>query len=136
MNPPDPTGPDGKQGGDLPPYQRQEPTPNEVQAALIAQYHSNEDEWMAAVTKRAAQDLRRRRDGTPSAVPPHPTVPLVLWAVYEATPDGGDYDDQYDALEAYQGWLRRWRARGLYDGGTDLIFVNRKDLGDPDDPEE
>jgi hypothetical protein len=130
MNPPDA---DGKQEGDPPPYQRREPTPNEVQAALIEQYHSNEDEWLAAVTKRAAEDVRRRRDGTPSAVPPHPTVPLVLWAVYEATPDGGDYETQEAALSWYQGWLRRWKAMGLYDGGTDLIYVNRKD---PDAQEE
>lgn len=77
-----------------------------------------------SAAERAAEGLRRRKDGTPSAVPPRAVVPLSLWAVYEDVPDGGDDEDVENRLANYEFWLRRLKRNGLYDGPVTLKRVN------------
>lgn len=42
---------------------------------------------------------------------------------------GRDDDDEElaDRLERYAAWLRVWRQAGIYDGGTELVVVNREE---------
>lgn len=74
--------------------------------------------------ERAREGLRRRKDGSPSAVTPQAVVPLRLWAVYEDVPDGSDYEDVENRLANYELWLRQLKKNGLYDGPTKLKRVN------------
>jgi len=73
--------------------------------------------------KRTMEGLRRRADGSPSAVPPQATLPVDLWATVQDAPDGGEYSPA-DRLRAYQEWLRKLQQNGLYDGPTELTKVN------------
>jgi hypothetical protein len=63
---------------------------------------------------RRYEDLRMRADGSPSASPPHPVLPLKHWATIQGDPAG--------AL----------KKNGLYDGPTALTFV-RKENEDEDE---
>jgi hypothetical protein len=73
--------------------------------------------------KRTQEGLRMRADGSPSAVPPQATLPVDLWATVQDAPDGGEYSPP-DRLRAYQEWLKKLQANGLYDGPTELTRVN------------
>jgi hypothetical protein len=56
--------------------------------------------------------LRRRRDGTPSAREPVPTLSL----------DGGVWSSTDARLKSYEHHLKMWKARGLYHGPTELTY--------------
>lgn len=104
-----------------------QPTRVEIRQAMIAAYRINQETWVENEDERTLEGLRRRKDGSPSAVRPQAVVPLPLWAVYEPLPDGGEEDDTMNRLDVYRAWLKQWKDMGLYDGGTELIVVNPPD---------
>jgi hypothetical protein len=104
-------------------------TPEEQRAYLEIGYLQQREEQIAVNDRRAYEDIRIRRDGHPSAVPPSPTLPLRLWAVIEDVPDGDEYDGVGERLRAYRAWMVVLRRNGLYNGPTDLKRVN----GEEDD---
>lgn len=105
-------------------------TPEEQRAHLEYAYLVNQEADIANNDARKYEDLRMRADGSPSAVPPHPTLPLSLWAVVEEAPDGEEHESVHDRLRGYQEWLRVLRRNGLYEGPTRLRFVNREESAD------
>lgn len=99
-------------------------TPEEQRAHLEFSYLVNQEADISTNDARRWEDARIRKDGTPSAVPPHPVVPLSHWAVIEAAPDGAEYEDVRDRLAGYREWLKVLRRNGLYDGPTRLTLDN------------
>ena len=111
-----------KREGSPPPLRPK--TPEEWRAHLEYAYLVNQEADITSNDERRWQDVRMRKDGTPSAAPPHPTVPLRFWAVVEAVPDGYEYEDVQQRLANYQEWLRVLKRNGLYDGPTTLKVFN------------
>ena len=93
-------------------------------------YLINQEEQIAINDRRAYEDIRIRMDGSPSAIPPSPSLPLRFWAVIEYPPDGGEGDTVENRLADYEQWLKVLRRNGLYEGPTRLRFVNREDSAD------
>jgi hypothetical protein len=125
----------GNKAGRRPPPRPK--TPEEQRAHLEFSYLANQDADIANNDRRMLEDLRMRADGSPSAVPPRPVVPLRFWAVVEAPPDGYEYESVYDRLVGYREWLRVLKRNGLYDGPTELTLVNpesREEDADADYP--
>jgi hypothetical protein len=88
-------------------------------------YLENQADQIAANEQRAYEDIRIRRDGTPSAMPPSPTLPMRFWAVVEEAPDGGESGDVEGRLADYEQWLKVLRKNGLYEGPTELKRVGK-----------
>jgi hypothetical protein len=86
--------------------------------------------------RRRLEDLRRRADGQPSAVPPHPTLPLRNWATVQGDAVGEEYETVADRLLAYESWLRGLKRHGLYAGPTDLTYEASSPPTTPDDATE
>jgi hypothetical protein len=90
-------------------------------------YLQHQYEQIVFNDQRVYEDIRIRRDGTPSAIPPAPTLPLRFWAVVEWVPDGGEDDTVENRLANYEQWLKVLKKNGLYEGPTELKRVNRED---------
>jgi len=118
----------------FPKIRRVEPYPHKIAFAYVAQmwqrWWAERQAAVAEANIRARQDLRVRRDGSPSARPPVPSLPLDFWAVVEDPPDGGDYYLSHK-LARYQGFLKKWKDHGLYDGPTELTYESHE-KGPPD----
>ena len=108
-------------------------TPEEQRAHLEFVYLVNQEADIDSNDNRRWEGIRVRKDGTPSAVPPHPTLPLRFWAVVEAPPDGYEYEDVQSRLSNYQEWLRVLKRNGLYDGPTALKVFNPESREEDDD---
>lgn len=100
---------------------------------MAATYCQNEEDQIETSDERTREDLRMRVDGQPSARRPAASLPLSYWAVVESPPDGGEDFDVENKLRWYEEHLRMWKAKGLYDGPTDLTIVNPEHREDPDD---
>jgi hypothetical protein len=74
---------------------------------------------------RTLQNLKIRRDGSPSAHQPAATLPVALWATVQATPDGDEDGSVRSRLTMYRYHLIQLKARGLYDGPTELTYPER-----------
>jgi hypothetical protein len=106
-------------------------TPEQHREALEALYVQRALAYAAIEDARANDDLRMRKDGSPSARAPAAVLPVSNWAMVTHAPEGDGYESVRHRLEGYRAWLEVLRSRGLYEGPVELTFTNP-----PDDPQD
>ena len=105
---------------------RPKPRPEWIVARMRQFYDQLCRNAIQEADRRSREGLRRRADGSPSAVPPQATLPVELWATVQELPDGGEGEGVPERLHWYREWLKALQKNGLYDGPTELRIVNRE----------
>lgn len=108
-------------------HHRDPPSPEKLREFRIQEtleYLADSSLWAHMEDMRAQAGLRIRADGTPSSRQPQSWVPLKYWATVYDVPVV-QYTSLGHRLERYRDRLRYLQSRGLYDGPTELTYVNR-----------